>query len=253
MRRAVLAFALAPLALAACAAEEQSAPRRAHSPTPMLAAAHAERTGPCADEMARVDAFCIDKWEAHVVELDADDRERPHSPFLPLAEGTRVRAKSAPGVVPQGYVSQVDARAACVAAGKRLCTGEEFVRACRGPTNASWYPYGGRQHERGRCNEGKGSSVTVLFGYNPMGWTYANFNDARLNQMENTLAKTGEYERCATPEGVYDLVGNLHEWVEGKPDKHNHVRFRGGSFGDAEANGPGCLYVTTAHESTYHD
>ena len=35
------------------------------------------------------------------------------------------------------------------------------------------------------------------------------------------------------------------------PSDRGH--FRGGFYGDAEHNGPGCLYVTSAHERTYHD
>jgi len=206
----------------------------------------------CPPEMAHVEAFCVDRWEAHVVELDSSGGEHPHSPY-DLVAGRHVRAKSAPGVVPQGYVSQIEARDACNAASKRLCAQTEFVRACRGPGDASFYPYGGRVHRANVCNEGKFSAVTMMFGRNPSLWSYANFNDPRLNQLAGGLAPTGAFEGCVTPDGVYDMVGNLHEWVESSPDKHLHVRFRGGSYGDAEQNGPGCLYVTSAHEQEYHD
>jgi formylglycine-generating enzyme required for sulfatase activity len=239
---------LALIFLAGCAVEIH----RTSPPVAAAAAAAPVLTPACPSEMARVEGFCVDKWEAHVVELDAAERERPHSPYDVIA-GKRVRAKSAPGVVPQGYVSQLEAREACEAAGKRLCAQTEFVRACRGPGDANFYPYGGRQHERGVCNEGKFSGVTVMFGRNPSIWTYENFNDPRLNQLAGGLAPTGAFDRCVTPEGAYDMVGNLHEWVESSRDKHDHVRFRGGSYGDAEKNGPGCLYVTSAHEPEYHD
>ena len=36
-------------------------------------------------------------------------------------------------------------------------------------------------------------------------------------------------------------------------NRTSHGRFRGGWYGDAENNGPGCTYVTSAHEPTYHD
>jgi formylglycine-generating enzyme required for sulfatase activity len=71
--------------------------------------------------------------------------------------------------------------------------------------------------------------------------------------MPNGLAHTGSHPKCASPDGVFDLVGNLHEWVDEGPDANGHGRFRGGWYGDAENNGPGCLYVTSAHEPTYHD
>src|SRR5262245_31726477 len=73
--------------------------------------------GACPREMAHVDAYCIDKWEATLV----DENDHPYSPYA-SAEGKKVRAVSRAGVVPQGYVSADDARAACAASRKRLCT-----------------------------------------------------------------------------------------------------------------------------------
>jgi len=34
---------------------------------------------------------------------------------------------------------------------------------------------------------------------------------------------------------------------------NGHGYFRGGFYGDAEINGAGCNYVTTAHAAVYHD
>jgi hypothetical protein len=67
--------------------------------------------------------FCLDTCEAYVVELDGDGTERPHSPY-DVVDGLRVRAKVAANVVPQAYVSQVQASGAYINAGKRLCTAE---------------------------------------------------------------------------------------------------------------------------------
>jgi hypothetical protein len=206
----------------------------------------------CPAGMARVDAFCVDRWEAHLVELDGD-AEAPHSPYDVIEAGVIVRAKTAKAVVPQGYISQVQATAACANAGKRLCTAEEFSRACRGPDAGASYPYGGTTRVPGACNEGKGSSMPLFFGNDATKWTYAEFNDPRLNQWDGGLAPTGSYPKCVSPYGVADCVGNLHEWGADPPDAKNHGRFRGGFYGDAEINGHGCAYVTSAHELTYHD
>jgi formylglycine-generating enzyme required for sulfatase activity len=205
----------------------------------------------CLSEMVKIDAFCIDKYEAYVVELDAKGHEHPHSPYLPV-DGLAVRAKVAPGVLPQGYISQIQAERACKHAGKRLCKADEFSRACRGPDASVLYPYGGATYRSGVCNEGHGSMVPRYYGPNPYKWSYANFNDPRLNR-EGFLAKTGSFKRCVSHEGVYDLVGNLHEWGADPPDERGRGRFRGGWYGDAEVNGHGCNYVTKAHENWYHD
>lgn len=210
-------------------------------------------SGPrCPEGMASPGPFCIDRWEDYVVELDARGRERPHSPYEAVA-GLTIRAKTARGMIPQGYISQVQARQACERAGKRLCNEAEFRTACRGPSPGDLYPYGGQKRIPGFCNEGKGSMVALLHSGDPSRWTFANFNDPRLNQLDGGLAPTGSYPHCQSPSGVWDCVGNLHEWGADPPDANGHGRFRGGFYGDAELNGRGCLYVTSAHESTYHD
>jgi hypothetical protein len=204
----------------------------------------------CPPNMALVSGYCMDRYEAYVVELDANDRETPHSPYAPV-DGLRVRAKVAEGVLPQGYISQVQAQNACQNAGKRLCTAPEFSLACRGPDPKARYPYGGTQHQAGKCNEGKGSAVSVVFGQ-AANYGNAQLNDPRLNQWSGGLAKTGRFAASESPFGVFDLVGNLHEWsAEIGPNGHGY--FRGGFYGDAEANGSGCDYVTKAHASNYHD
>ena len=53
------------------------------------------------------------------------------------------------GIPPQAYISGVQAQAACVAAGKRLCTAVEWLAACEGP-NGYIYPYG-NVYEAGKC------------------------------------------------------------------------------------------------------
>jgi sulfatase modifying factor 1 len=220
------------------------------SPTTMIPARL--QGAACFPEQVQIERFCIDPYEAYVVELDERDNESPHSPYAVIAK-LRVRAKFAANVVPQAYISQLQSTEACANAGKRLCTADEFLRACRGPDKTAFYPYGGRQHAKAVCNEGKGSFVALVFGQDARQWTYGNFNDPQLNQLENGLAKTGTYDKCVSPERVFDLVGNLDEWVDEPPGPRDRGHFRGGWYGDAELNGPGCMYVTSAHERTYHD
>jgi len=207
----------------------------------------------CPDDMVLAGEFCIDRFEAYVVELDAGGNERAHSPYETV-DRLRVRAKNAAGHVPQAYISQVQSAAACKEAGKRLCAAEEFTYACSGgDPEANDYPYGGHERRPGYCNDGKGSQMYRFFGSDPYRWSSADFNDPRLNQASGGLAKSGEFPRCVSPLGVHDCVGNLHEWGADAPDGKGLGRFRGGFYGDAEMNGHGCKYVTRAHGPTYHD
>jgi formylglycine-generating enzyme required for sulfatase activity len=238
MRR-VLGFVVVAIVVVACGSHRRGATERAPG----------ER---CFPEQIAIERFCIDKYEAYVVELDARGDERPHSPYE-MVEGLRVRAKVARGVVPQAYISHVQAADACKNAGKRLCRSDEYVRACRGRDKNAFYPYGGQQRKPGVCNEGKGSFVAAKFGQDFNKLTYKQFNDPSLNRMTGGIAATGEFARCVSPEGAFDLVGNVHEWVDDPADAPGRGHFRGGWYGDAEQNLPGCLYVTSAHELTYHD
>jgi formylglycine-generating enzyme required for sulfatase activity len=73
-------------------------------------------------------------------------------------------------------------------------------------------------------------------------------NDPQLNQAAGTLAETGSHQGCTNGYGVYDMVGNLHEWVDDPKGT-----FQGGYYLDVTQNGDGCGYTTDAHEAWYHD
>ncbi len=204
----------------------------------------------CPPGMANVlGRFCIDRYEASVDIVDAKGRTvRRQSPYQGPKSGSALRARSRSGVVPQAYLSQVDAAAACAGAGKRLCTDAEWVTACKGRTPTR-YPYGDVRVP-GRCNDAGvsplrklhgGDDTATAFGFDAM-------NDPRLNQVPGSLARTGAFTRCRNGFGVYDMVGNLHEWTASPSGT-----FRGGYYLDTRINGEGCEYQTTAHSNDYHD
>ena len=190
--------------------------------------------------------YCIDRYEASL-RRTGDGRDEPWSPYL-TPERVQVRAVSAHDVVPQGYVSQRQAAAACAASGKRLCENTEWVRACRGPSNTT-YGYGERR-ERNRCNENhRWHPVVQLFRATSQAlWGHVQMNDPQINQLPGTVALTGAHRDCSNGYGVYDMVGNLHEWTADREGT-----FRGGYYMDTAINGNGCNYVTTAHDPSYHD
>jgi hypothetical protein len=197
--------------------------------------------------MAEIDGqFCIDRYEASLVDVLPNGEERAHSPFGPVADLTRVRAVSTANVFPQGYISAVEAGRACSASGKRLCRVAEWGKACRGPEVKS-YGYADRR-EPGRCNDIGKNPVISLYGRGH--WNWSTMNQPDLNQQDNTLMRTGEEPGCTNGYGVYDMVGNLHEWVADPAGS-----FYGGYYQDVASvgHGEGCGYRTTAHEARYHD
>ncbi len=206
--------------------------------------------GGCPDGMANVDdRFCIDRWEASLVEMSDDGTEQPWPYFGALEPGHRVRAVSRPNVYPQAYISGAQAAEACAASGKRLCAPVEWRKACMGPKNVK-FGYGS-ERAAGRCNDQGRSPMLRLYPQVARSWSLvgmAEMNDPRLNQLDGTLAPTGSHEACTNDYGVYDMVGNLHEWTSDP-----NGTFQGGYYLDTHLNGDGCSYRTVAHEFTYHD
>lgn len=223
----------------------------------------------CPPEMALTGGICMDRWEARLLKKDEDGSLAPF-PAYEVPKGGRFVAESRAGVRPQGYISRTEASGACAAAGKRLCTLSEWYAACRGEHD-TLFPYGAN-FIKGRCNTGKPHLLSMLHGSNPRAWSYDEFNDPELDKRDGFLAETGEYSGCVSTAGIYDLVGNLHEWVSDRvdasiidkipltsgvkarvPRNSGKGVFMGGFFSTTNQHGDGCTYVTMAHEPSYHD
>ncbi|HEY6722640.1 MAG TPA: SUMF1/EgtB/PvdO family nonheme iron enzyme [Polyangiaceae bacterium] len=247
-----------------------SAAPRASAPAPVVRAASAPPVARASDSMVLSGGVCIDAYEAHLV-VPTPGGEEPHPPHLRPANGVEYVARSLAGVRPQAYISRVEAARACENAGERLCTVEEWYGACRGPARTT-YPYG-KAFERGRCNVGKPHLLTLHFGDDPRAWKYdEHFNSPLLDQLKGYLEPAGHYAGCKGDAGVYDMVGNLHEWVADsvgaslahKLPLQDGIRrrlranagkgvFMGGFFSTTSEHGRGCDFVTIAHEPKYHD
>ena len=195
--------------------------------------------------------YCIDIYEGSLRVMKDNGEEEAWSPFDAPKPGVRLRAISLPGVMPQGYISGVQAQQACTNSGKRLCKPEEWKKACMGPKETT-YPYGS-QNEPKRCND-TGRSPMELIQHltdasEAMEWGLGgNMMDPRNNQLEGSLARTGEFANCTNEYGVFDMVGNLHEWVDDPSGT-----FQGGYYLDTHLNADGCYYRTTAHEVSHAD
>ena len=88
---------------------------------------------------------------------------------------------------PRTNVTWQEARRACEKAGKRLCTEEEWEKACKGPAGHRW-PYGD------------------VFAPDA-----CNTEDAEGN--DRPLAPGGQSSQCKSGYGVYDMSGNAYEWT----------------------------------------
>jgi formylglycine-generating enzyme required for sulfatase activity len=103
---------------------------------------------------------------------------------------------------PATEVSYFDAEAYCKAIGGRLPTMEEWIMAARGPDGRA-YPWG---------NEFQASA--------------ANTSESG----KNGTVPVGSFENGKSPYGLYDMAGNVWEWVNSW-DEAKHYRFlMGGSY-----------------------
>ena len=111
-------------------------------------------------------AFCIDRYEY-------PNRERSK---------------------PVAFVSWDDAVRLCGELGKRLCTEDEWAKACGG--DDGWlFPYG-NEYRLGVCH------ADVTEGVGDGKW----------------LEKSGSFPQCVSPAGAVDMEGNLSEWVDATPE-----------------------------------
>jgi formylglycine-generating enzyme len=228
----------------------------------------------CPAEMVEVRGeFCIDRFEITLVDA-ASDRDlspfyhptraltqaafaryrrdtRANVPLLPQPpafqlEGDAIpRARAMQGVIPQGYLNAVVAEAACMTAGKRLCSLTEWVTACRGEHNRK-FPYGDR-YATGQCNVFRDAHPAVLLHRDAS----RDHLDPRLNLMGDAagslLKKTGQTSSCRSVWGadaIYDMVGNVDEWVA-------DGSFVGGFY--ARATREGCDARISSHAREYFD
>lgn len=153
--------------------------------------------------------FCIDAFEASVDDGALGNASQTSDETANTLDGsTLAQAELALQVTPAAGVSYYQAKAACENAGKRLCSVDEWERACRGP-DSFVYPYGDTIDETA-CNG--------FFNYG------------------STVLATGSLDTCGSAYGVYDLSGNLAEWTASSTERtpgtgiFNDRAVRGGSY-----------------------
>ena len=137
------------------------------------------------------------------------------------------RSCSRPGVLPWRNVTYAEATAACAAAGKRLCTENEWQAACGGVgMSFRTYPYGNTYLPdacNGRDNDPNCAGV--------------NDDDVVATGTRHGCPAPAQ-SRCVSPAGVFDMSGNLREWTS-TPVGGSAFRVRGGGY-DNIADGLTC-------------
>ncbi|MFB1481422.1 SUMF1/EgtB/PvdO family nonheme iron enzyme [Corallococcus sp. RDP092CA] len=124
-----------------------------------------------------VDSFCIDEFE------------------FPNQAGKKPRVN----------VTWLAAKTACDDLGKRLCSEEEWEKACKGPGNARFSS--GEEQAQAACNTGATGAAAAP-----------------------TLAPAGAFPSCRSAYGVADLSGNAAEWTASNFSNTDERLIKGGAF-----------------------
>ncbi len=222
------AFILAAICVCSAAHAEDACP----DGMKLVERQHPEGVGRnCTEHRGLKHCFAYDPSSNHAI-----------GPFKPLRFCMDVfEAPNRAGAKPIVMASAVDAESWCGTKGKRLCHETEWEAACEGKARKPWtYGYAA---DGTKCNSGK---------------TWRKFDVKRLykggEEGSAELEKlwqaepSGNRKACVTDEGIYDLVGNVEEWVVSRP----HRKFRRTLIGGFWAKPwPGCRGANDAHEPEF--
>ncbi len=149
------------------------------------------------------------------------------------------------GSRPTVSVTWDEARDVCTNEGKRLCVAEEWTLACEGPERKP-YPFG-FSRDASACNFDKPYILPDNFAYEDPQTRAAEI--ARVNQSE----PSGSRSRCVSDYGVYDMTGNVDEWVVNEHGSPQGPEFqsglKGGYWGPVRNR---CRPMTTDHNHWHH-
>lgn len=149
------------------------------------------------------------------------------------------------GEKPTVAVTYNEAAELCAAEGKRLCTGDEWTQACEGPEHLP-YPYGFVRNDAS-CNHDKPYIIPNDSAYQNPETRAAEV--ARLNQSE----PSGSRAACVSSYGVFDMTGNVDEWVYNESGSVHGPEYqsglKGGYWGPVRNR---CRPITTDHNQWHH-
>jgi len=129
----------------------------------------------------------------------------------------------------------------CEAKGKRLCTEQEFETACEGPLYEPYFF--GWAVDTSVCNSNK--------TWRPFDVAKLNAGGARAQREVERLwqgTPSGATPRCMTRDGIFDLLGNVEEWVTSRQGRRWPGALMGGFWAKPWT---GCRGTNDAHGPSF--
>ena len=215
---------------------------------------------PCPAEMVLVDTDFCPEVERRCVDMEYEKinhlqichafehETRCHGPRKHISVCVdRYEYPNQKGAHPVWMLDWYDAQATCESKGKRLCWSSEWTAACEGPEHTP-FPYGWeRDHDK--CNmdnfyvEPKKPNPKAQFYFYSKDPAVAAKELARLDQS----VPSGSMETCKSGFGVYDMPGNVDEWVTSDEPPHEVSQWaalKGGAWGHVRSQ---CRPATYSH------
>lgn len=207
-------------------------------------------TPPCPPDMALVERDHWDELEFECTDLREGKYCHGYAPghVNRLGPVTHVRAcmdrfeaPNVRGARPFVMKSGDDAAAWCNKNGKRLCMEQEWEAACEGDDETP-YTYGWAA-DTSTCNQ---SRAWIAFDAQKLsaGGEIAAAEVHRLWQGEPSGARAA----CVSQDGVYDLLGNVEEWVRARPGRPFSMSLKGGFW---SRTWTACRGVNDAHGTNF--
>jgi hypothetical protein len=204
-----------------CADVERRCVDMEHEPINHLAICHAFAPGEqkCRTAERRI-AFCVDRYE------------------YPNQKGAH----------PVWMLDWSEAQATCESKGKRLCWQSEWTAACEGPEHTP-FPYGW-ERDHTQCNVDNFYIDPMKYGPKGQFFFYSKDKDVQTKELArlDQSVPSGSMETCKSGFGVYDMPGNLDEWVvSDQPPREvsKWTGLKGGAWGHVRSQ---CRPTTYSHE-----
>lgn len=188
----------------------------------------------CPSDMVQINNYCIDRYEASRPDATADDIGDDES-----------QATSRMGVLPwnvnpMNSTHLGEFEDACEAAGKRLCTADEWFESCNGADNSTYVWGNSFDAETCNCVDTYCDDYCAANGISlencntAANCGYACGASSRVSCFH--VAPTGSFNDCTNDYGAYDINGNVWEIVPVATniDSRGYM-VRGGAYNCANA------------------
>jgi sulfatase-modifying factor enzyme 1 len=155
------------------------------------------------------------------------------------------------GAHPVWMVDWYEAQATCESKGKRLCWSSEWTAACEGPEHTP-FPYGFERDHRA-CNMDNFYIEPMRPGPRAQFFFYSKDKDVAFKELSrlDESVPSGSMENCRSGFGVFDMTGNVDEWVlsdEPPREKSKWAGLKGGAWGHVRSQ---CRPMTYSHEPEF--